>query len=203
MDDVAGSRGREQCQRFMKPEVDELVCGFETIQTLSHLSPWLLIKFTPTPTNSSSSFNTPDTQHHGNMQLFTVTCVWVKPQAPVLRNTVSRETDRLVVLSGVSLTDLAVLTPGASYSRTSASLTLSLSLGVHTAFTLGCVTPEAIGFLLAVGIFVVLLAVIFLFINRKLCFSHVGGLPCLEQYSRRRGSRNKGGVHQSLEVEAQ
>ncbi|XP_076155417.1 synaptotagmin-14-like [Alosa pseudoharengus] len=58
------------------------------------------------------------------------------------------------------------------------------------------ITPEAIGFLSAVGVFVVLLAILFLFINKKLCFARVGGLPCLEQYSRRR--RKERGVHQGL-----
>ncbi|XP_058472016.1 synaptotagmin-16 isoform X1 [Solea solea] len=58
------------------------------------------------------------------------------------------------------------------------------------------VTPEAIGFLSAVGVFIVALAVLFLFINKKLCFSRVGGLPCLEQYNRRK--RGKQGVRQGL-----
>ncbi|KAI1895372.1 hypothetical protein AGOR_G00105610 [Albula goreensis] len=60
------------------------------------------------------------------------------------------------------------------------------------------ITPEAIGFLSAVGVFVVVLAVLFLFINKKLCFARVGGLPCLEQYSRGRRSRDKARIHQGL-----
>uniref|UniRef100_A0A3P9AVZ5 Synaptotagmin 16 n=1 Tax=Maylandia zebra TaxID=106582 RepID=A0A3P9AVZ5_9CICH len=51
------------------------------------------------------------------------------------------------------------------------------------------VTPEAIGFLSAVGVFIVALAVLFLFINKKLCFSRVGGLPCLEVHGRRKKGR--------------
>ncbi|XP_039993672.1 synaptotagmin-16 [Xiphias gladius] len=58
------------------------------------------------------------------------------------------------------------------------------------------ITPEAIGFLSAVGVFIVALAVLFLFINKKLCFSRVGGLPCLEQRGRRRKGRV--GVRQGL-----
>ncbi|XP_070698562.1 synaptotagmin-16 [Pempheris klunzingeri] len=58
------------------------------------------------------------------------------------------------------------------------------------------VTPEAIGFLSAVGVFIVALAVLFLFINKKLCFSRVGGLPCLEQHGRRKKGRQ--GVRQGL-----
>ncbi|XP_076605465.1 synaptotagmin-16 isoform X2 [Chaetodon auriga] len=58
------------------------------------------------------------------------------------------------------------------------------------------VTPEAIGFLSAVGVFIVVLAVLFLFINKKLCFSRVGGLPCLEQHGRRKKGRM--GVRQGL-----
>ncbi|KAG7232944.1 hypothetical protein INR49_005796 [Caranx melampygus] len=60
----------------------------------------------------------------------------------------------------------------------------------------GGLTPEAIGFLSAVGVFIVALAVLFLFINKKLCFSRVGGLPCLEQHGRRKKGRV--GVRQGL-----
>ncbi|XP_052469486.1 synaptotagmin-16-like isoform X2 [Carassius gibelio] len=59
------------------------------------------------------------------------------------------------------------------------------------------ITPEAVGFLSVVGIFVILLAILFLFISKKLCFAHVGGLPCLEQYSRRK-RRDRSGIHQGL-----
>ncbi|XP_047466744.1 synaptotagmin-16 isoform X2 [Mugil cephalus] len=58
------------------------------------------------------------------------------------------------------------------------------------------ITPEAIGFLSAVGVFIVALAVLFLFINKKLCFSRVGGLPCLEQHGRRK--KNRPGIRQGL-----
>ncbi|XP_045918527.1 synaptotagmin-16 isoform X2 [Micropterus dolomieu] len=58
------------------------------------------------------------------------------------------------------------------------------------------ITPEAIGFLSAVGVFIVALAVLFLFINKKLCFARVGGMPCLEQHARRRKGRV--GVRQGL-----
>ncbi|XP_018620403.1 synaptotagmin-16-like [Scleropages formosus] len=60
------------------------------------------------------------------------------------------------------------------------------------------ITPEAIGFLSAVAVFVVLLAVLFLFINKKLCFSTVGGLPCLELHGKGRRSRSKGVPHLGL-----
>lgn len=58
------------------------------------------------------------------------------------------------------------------------------------------VTPEAIGFLSAVGVFIVALAVLFLFINKKLCFSRVGGLPCLEVHGRRK--KGRAGIRQGL-----
>ncbi|XP_044023664.1 synaptotagmin-16 isoform X2 [Siniperca chuatsi] len=58
------------------------------------------------------------------------------------------------------------------------------------------ITPEAIGFLSAVGFFIVALAVLFLFINKKLCFARVGGMPCLEQHGRRKKGRL--GVRQGL-----
>lgn len=60
------------------------------------------------------------------------------------------------------------------------------------------VTPEAIGFLSAVGVFIVLLAVLFLFINKKLCFEKIGGLPCLEQRGRRRHYKERSRVHEGL-----
>ncbi|KAM8917299.1 synaptotagmin-16 isoform 2-T2 [Spinachia spinachia] len=59
------------------------------------------------------------------------------------------------------------------------------------------IPPEAIGFLSAVGVFIVALAVLFLFINKKLCFSRVGGLPCLEhRHTHRRKTRQ--GIRQGL-----
>lgn len=58
------------------------------------------------------------------------------------------------------------------------------------------VTPEAIGFLSTVGFFIVALAILFLYINKKLCFSRVGGLPCLEQHGRRKKGRQ--GMRQGL-----
>lgn len=58
------------------------------------------------------------------------------------------------------------------------------------------VTPEAIGFLSTVGVFIVALAILFLYINKKLCFSRVGGLPCLEQHGRRKKGRQ--GMRQGL-----
>ncbi|XP_028677803.1 synaptotagmin-16 isoform X3 [Erpetoichthys calabaricus] len=61
------------------------------------------------------------------------------------------------------------------------------------------ITPEAIGFLSAVGIFIILLAVLFLFINKKLCFEKIGGLPCLEQRKRKKRSKEKAGVLQGLD----
>ncbi|XP_055011443.1 synaptotagmin-16 [Boleophthalmus pectinirostris] len=58
-------------------------------------------------------------------------------------------------------------------------------------------TPEALGFLSAVGIFIIALALLFLFINKKLCFSEVGGLPCLEPRGQRR-KRNRTGNRSTL-----
>uniref|UniRef100_UPI00358EDAF6 synaptotagmin-14-like isoform X2 n=1 Tax=Myxine glutinosa TaxID=7769 RepID=UPI00358EDAF6 len=62
---------------------------------------------------------------------------------------------------------------------------------------LGCartVSPEAVGFLSAVGLFVILLVILFLFINKKLCFESIGGLPCLEAQLR----RDKRALHDEL-----
>lgn len=57
------------------------------------------------------------------------------------------------------------------------------------------VTPEAVSFLSTVGLVIVLLTIFLLFINKKLCFSRVGGLPCLEQNGHR---KKRPGMRQSL-----
>ncbi|XP_061632181.1 synaptotagmin-16 isoform X2 [Phyllopteryx taeniolatus] len=51
------------------------------------------------------------------------------------------------------------------------------------------ITPEAVGFLSAVGVFIAALALVFLFVNKMLCFSKVGGAPCLERRRRSPGVR--------------
>lgn len=56
---------------------------------------------------------------------------------------------------------------------------------------------EAIGFLSAVGIFIMLLAVLFLFISKKLCFEKIV-LPCLEQQGKRKHSKDQTGIHEGL-----
>ncbi|XP_063295937.1 synaptotagmin-16 isoform X3 [Pelobates fuscus] len=60
------------------------------------------------------------------------------------------------------------------------------------------ITPEAIGFLSAVGVFIVLLVILFLLINKKLCFEKVGDLSCLGQQGKRKSSKEKSGVLQGL-----
>jgi hypothetical protein len=50
----------------------------------------------------------------------------------------------------------------------------------------------------ATGVFVVLLAVLFLFINKKLCFETLGGLPFLEQRGKRKHSKDKPRGHKGL-----
>ncbi|XP_058149295.1 synaptotagmin-16 isoform X3 [Dasypus novemcinctus] len=60
------------------------------------------------------------------------------------------------------------------------------------------ITPEAVGFLSAVGVFVVLLAVLFLFINKKLGFETIGGLLCLEPRVKRKSSKDRPGVWKGL-----
>ncbi|XP_077180029.1 synaptotagmin-16 isoform X2 [Paroedura picta] len=60
------------------------------------------------------------------------------------------------------------------------------------------ITPEAIGFLSAVGVFIILLTILFLFINKKLCFANIGGLPCLEPRGKRKNYRERSGVHEGL-----
>ncbi|XP_063803768.1 synaptotagmin-16 isoform X3 [Pseudophryne corroboree] len=59
------------------------------------------------------------------------------------------------------------------------------------------ITPEAIGFLSAVAVFIVLLAILFLLINKKLCFEKLD-FPCLEQRGKRKSPKEKPGVLQGL-----
>ncbi|XP_045679792.1 synaptotagmin-16 isoform X3 [Phyllostomus hastatus] len=63
------------------------------------------------------------------------------------------------------------------------------------------IPPEAIGFLSAVGLFIVLLAVLFLFINKKLCFEKIGGPPFLEQQGKRKHSKDKTGTCEGLDLD--
>lgn len=54
------------------------------------------------------------------------------------------------------------------------------------------VSPEAVGFLSAVGVFIVLMLLLFLYINKKFCFENVGGFPDLGSgYNTRRNSQDK------------
>ncbi|XP_077477743.1 synaptotagmin-14 isoform X2 [Stigmatopora argus] len=55
------------------------------------------------------------------------------------------------------------------------------------------ITSEAVGFLSAVGVFVAALALLFLYINKTLCFSKMGGAPCSEQQEgpRRRSRKER------------
>ncbi|XP_046724897.1 synaptotagmin-16 isoform X2 [Silurus meridionalis] len=69
--------------------------------------------------------------------------------------------------------------------------------GPGTSRSRAALTPEAIGFLSAVGVFVVLLTILFLFINKKLCFARVGGLPCFELRGHRK-RKERSGIHQGL-----
>ncbi|XP_062433824.1 synaptotagmin-16 isoform X3 [Rhea pennata] len=63
------------------------------------------------------------------------------------------------------------------------------------------IAPEAIGFLSAVGVFIILLAVLFLFINKKLCFEKIGGLLCLEEEWRRQHYEEKPRDHEGLDLD--
>ncbi|XP_056401489.1 synaptotagmin-16 isoform X3 [Hyla sarda] len=60
------------------------------------------------------------------------------------------------------------------------------------------ITPEAIGFLSAVGVFIVLLAILFLLINKKLCFEKIGDFPCLDKRGKRKRPKEKSGVLKGL-----
>ncbi|XP_032261148.1 synaptotagmin-16 isoform X4 [Phoca vitulina] len=59
------------------------------------------------------------------------------------------------------------------------------------------IPPEALGFLSAVGVFIVLLVVLFLFINKKIYLEKIG-LPCLEQRGKRKHSKDKTGIREGL-----
>lgn len=54
------------------------------------------------------------------------------------------------------------------------------------------VSPEAIGFLSAVGVFIVLMLLLFLYINKKMCLENVSGFPDLDSgYTTRKNSQEK------------
>ncbi|XP_031211638.1 synaptotagmin-16 isoform X5 [Mastomys coucha] len=63
------------------------------------------------------------------------------------------------------------------------------------------ITPEAIGFLSAIGVFVVLLAVLVLFINKKLCSENIRGHPHPEQRGKRKHPRDKTGGHTGADLD--
>ncbi|KAM9787307.1 synaptotagmin-16 isoform 2-T2 [Syngnathus typhle] len=66
-------------------------------------------------------------------------------------------------------------------------------------FLLQPVTAEAVGFLSVVGVFIAALALVFLFINKMLCFSKVGKTPCIEQQQPQpSGSHRPPGVRHGL-----
>ena len=53
------------------------------------------------------------------------------------------------------------------------------------------VPPEALAFLGAVGFFLILLVVFFLYLNKKLCFSECGGFPCIDKPIKKEPKTNK------------
>lgn len=60
------------------------------------------------------------------------------------------------------------------------------------------VTPDASVFLSAAGALIILPAVLFLFINKKLCCEERAGLPCLEQEGRRNHCKEKSRAGEGL-----
>nr|XP_020863545.1 synaptotagmin-14 isoform X2 [Phascolarctos cinereus] len=64
--------------------------------------------------------------------------------------------------------------------------------GVHELICIRKVSPEAVGVLSAIGVFIILMLLLFLYINKKLCFENVGGFPDLGSgYSTRENSQDK------------
>ncbi|XP_053919417.1 synaptotagmin-14 isoform X5 [Cuculus canorus] len=64
--------------------------------------------------------------------------------------------------------------------------------GVHELICIRKVSPEAVGFLSAVGVFIILMLLLFLYINKKMCFENVSGFPDLDSgYTTRKDSQDK------------
>ncbi|CAM5102928.1 unnamed protein product [Eretmochelys imbricata] len=64
--------------------------------------------------------------------------------------------------------------------------------GVHELICIRKVSPEAVGFLSAVGVVIILMLLLFLYINKKMCFENVGGFPDLDSgYNARKISQDK------------
>ncbi|KAJ8341019.1 hypothetical protein SKAU_G00333100 [Synaphobranchus kaupii] len=54
--------------------------------------------------------------------------------------------------------------------------------GVHELICIRKVSPEALGFLTAIGLFIVLMILLFLYLNNKLSLENAGDLSCLDEY---------------------
>lgn len=54
------------------------------------------------------------------------------------------------------------------------------------------VPTEAVAFLGAVGVFLILLIIFFLYLNKLLCFTNCGGLPCIDSPPKRKDFKSKG-----------
>ncbi|XP_031435605.1 synaptotagmin-14 isoform X2 [Clupea harengus] len=63
--------------------------------------------------------------------------------------------------------------------------------GVHELICIRKVSPEALGFLTAVGVFIVLMILLFLYLNNKLSLENAGPLPCLDDYRKTKESQDK------------
>ncbi|KAM4625224.1 synaptotagmin-14 [Polymixia lowei] len=53
------------------------------------------------------------------------------------------------------------------------------------------VSPEALGFLTAVGVFIILLILLFLYLNNKLALEHTGSLQCLNDFRKNKKLQEK------------
>lgn len=61
----------------------------------------------------------------------------------------------------------------------------------HCFLHLYAVSPEALGFLTAVGVFIVLMILLFLYLNNKLSLENAGPLPCLDDYRKTKESQGE------------
>ncbi|KAJ8289568.1 hypothetical protein GJAV_G00002770 [Gymnothorax javanicus] len=63
--------------------------------------------------------------------------------------------------------------------------------GVHELICIRKVSPEALGFLTAIGLFIVLMILLFLYLNNKLSLENAGDLSCLDEYRKNKDLQDK------------
>ncbi|XP_051941715.1 synaptotagmin-14 isoform X1 [Hippocampus zosterae] len=65
------------------------------------------------------------------------------------------------------------------------------SCGVHELICVRKVSPEVLGFLTAIGLFIILMTLLFWYFNNKLTLENAGSLQCLDDFKKKTGLQDK------------